>query len=199
VGTLDAQWYSSIFGLYLLIGQVVAAMALAILAGLAVHHKGQPLLTSPDALHDLGTLLLAFVALHAYIAFSQYFIIWNGNLPHEIGWYLPRMRGFWGVLATALMLLHFGLPFAILLSRTNKRTPQRMIGVALVLLGMRFIESIWMVIPSAEHGQAVAIIAALVVSCGIGCAWVMLAGRALLRWHLPAEHTEAATDHGVQE
>jgi hypothetical protein len=169
VGSLEARWYSSIFGLYLIIGQVVAALAIAIC--LAVWKNPQQ---PKELLHDLGTLLLAFVALHAYFAYSQFFIIWNGNLPHEISWYVPRMHGVWGVAAAALMLLHFGLPFALLLFRANKRRARTLAGIACWLLLMRWIEALWMVIPSRPGGQVVAVIAACVAFVGMGCAWALV-------------------------
>ena len=87
----------------------------------------------PDQFHDIGKLMLAFVMLFAYFSFSQWLIIWAGNLPDEISWYLNRIRGGWGMVALAIILFHFALPFALLLSRERKRAGRRLIGLAVVL------------------------------------------------------------------
>jgi hypothetical protein len=191
IGTLDPHWYSSILGLYLVIGQVLAAMAAAVLIGFVGAEReflpplgeaapeGGP--SGADLLHDLGTLTLTFVALHAYIAFSQYFIIWNGNLPHEIRWYVPRMRGIWGAAALSLMFAHFALPFVLLLVRRNKRDRQRMMLIAGLLLAMRAVEYLWMVIPAREDGRVLATLAALGAWAGMGAAWVLLLASRLER------------------
>ncbi len=86
----------------------------------------------PTQFHDLGKLMLAFVMLFAYFSFSQWLIIWAGNLPEEIGWFLNRIRGGWGVVALIIILFHFALPFALLLSRERKRAGSRLIGLAVV-------------------------------------------------------------------
>jgi hypothetical protein len=92
--------------------------------------------------HDLGKLLLAFVMFWAYLAFSQFLIIWSGNLPEEIPWYLERMRGGWGALALLLVVGHFALPFALLLSRDLKRRASLLAKVALVVIVMRLVDLI---------------------------------------------------------
>lgn len=180
IGSLHAHWYSSILGLYVIIGQAIAALALAIVLSLGGEREESTApLASKDRRQEIATLLLALVALHAYFAFSQYFIIWNGNLPHEIEWYLPRMRGVWGAMAAALMLLHFGLPFALLLFRAGKRSRRTLRFIAGLLLAMRAVEAAWMVIPSRAEGQFVALVAALVTGAGMGCAWLLVFSR---RW-----------------
>src|SRR5512145_2860711 len=120
--SLDPHWYSTIFGLLTVAGQGLSALAFTI-AVLSLLASVPPLARylTPRHFHDLGKLLLAFVMLWAYLAFSQFLIIWSGNLPEEIPWYLERMRGGWGILALLLIVGHFALPFALLLSRDLKR------------------------------------------------------------------------------
>jgi len=98
--------------------------------------------------HDLGKLLLALVMLWAYFAFSQYLIIWSGNLPEEIHWYLERMHGAWGVTIVTIAILHFAAPFLFLLSRGIKRNPNTLALIALLILVMRAVDLLWMLAPS---------------------------------------------------
>jgi hypothetical protein len=100
-----------------------------------------------DRLHDLGKLLLMFVMLWAYFAFSQFLIIWSGDLTEEIPWYLDRTATSWGWVGVLLIVLHFAVPFLILLSRPAKRTPRVMVAVALLLLLMREVDLLWIVAP----------------------------------------------------
>src|ERR1700752_5423058 len=122
--SLDPQCFSTIYGFIFVASWSLSALALVI-AMLAMLTRDEPLKHVAKPLHfqDLGKLLLALVMLWAYFAFSQYLIIWSGNLPEEISWYLPRMRGAWGVIAVAVIVLHFALPFLFLLSRSLKRDP----------------------------------------------------------------------------
>ncbi len=93
--------------------------------------------------------------LFAYFSFSQWLIIWAGNLPEEIGWFLHRIRGGWGVVILGIVLLHFALPFALLLSRERKRAGSRLIGLAILLMFMRMVDIYWYVVPNFPRRQAV--------------------------------------------
>jgi heme O synthase-like polyprenyltransferase len=108
---------------------------------------------APLHFQDLGKLLLTLVMLWAYFAFSQFLIIWSGNLPEEIGWYLVRTRGIWGAIILAVVILHFALPFLFLLSRRLKRDPHKLVMVAALILVMRLIDLFWMLGPAftGEH------------------------------------------------
>ena len=99
VMSLDPHWYSTIFGLLIVVGQGLSAFAFAIVGARDRRHASSrsPDVLKPRHFHDLGKLMLAFVMLWAYLTFSQFLIIWSGNLPEEIPWYLERMRGGWGV------------------------------------------------------------------------------------------------------
>jgi len=102
----------------------------------------------PMQFHDIGKLTLAFVMLFAYFSFSQWLIIWSGNLPDEISWFLQRIRGYWGFIILAIVLFHFALPFCMLLSRDLKRAGRRLLPLALLLMFMRLVDIYWYVIPN---------------------------------------------------
>jgi hypothetical protein len=152
VMSLDPHWYSTIFGLLTVAGQGLSALAFAI-AVLSLLAAAPPLsrYLAPRHFHDLGKLMLAFVMLWAYLAFSQFLIIWSGNLPEEIPWYVERLRGTWGAVAIVLVLGHFALPFLLLLSRDLKRNRGLLAKVAVFVIAMRLVDLIWLVAPNFEH------------------------------------------------
>ena len=120
--SLEPHWFSTIYGVLILGGQGLSALALLI-AVIVWLSRRPPLdrIVVPSHLHDLGNLLLAFVMLWAYFSFSQFLIIWSGNLPQEITWYMHRTQTSWRYVGTALIAFHFAVPFLLLLSRTVKR------------------------------------------------------------------------------
>ena len=107
-------------------GQGYAVLALAILTAISLS-KAEPFKTilRQTEQHDLGKLTLAFVMLNIYLAFGQFLIIWSGNLPDEINWYLDRIRGGWGIIITLDFIFHWVIPFSVLLSRDIKRNKKR--------------------------------------------------------------------------
>ena len=147
--SLDPEWSSTIYGFIFVASWSLSALAFVI-AALAMLTKHEPLKTivAPLHFHDLGKLLLALVMLWAYFAFSQFLIIWSGNLPEEIRWYLPRTRGTWGVLAVLVVILHFAFPFLFLLSRSLKRNPNTLALIAALILVMRLLDLLWMITPN---------------------------------------------------
>jgi hypothetical protein len=155
VMSLDVEWYSTIFGLVMLIGQGVLALSLMITIG--VYLSGRDPMSrvyQPKHFHDLGKLLLTAVMVWAYFSFSQLLIIWSGNLPEETPWYLERFKGQWRWMGVALILLNFALPFLLLLSRDLKRNRRRLMGVAWLLIAMRFVDLLWLIAPTLEGGHA---------------------------------------------
>ena len=152
--SLEPEWFSTIFGLLVMVGQGLSALSLAILVlALVAGSTAMAGTLVPRHFHDLGKLLLAFVMLWAYLAFSQFLIIWSGNLPEEIPWYLKRMQGAWGGVALLLVLGHFALPFLLLLSRDLKRHSGLLSKVALAVILMRLVDLIWLVAPAFDtHG-----------------------------------------------
>ncbi|HKP46246.1 MAG TPA: hypothetical protein VJT50_06565 [Pyrinomonadaceae bacterium] len=152
--SLDPEWSSTIFGFIFVASWSLSALSFVI-AALAMLTKYDPMKTivAPLHFHDLGKLLLALVMLWAYFAFSQYLIIWSGNLPEEIRWYLPRTRGAWGAVAVSVVILHFAFPFLFLLSRSLKRNPHTLALIAGLILVMRLLDLLWMITPNftGEH------------------------------------------------
>jgi hypothetical protein len=153
VMSLDVEWYSTIFGLVMLIGQGISALALLITIGVYLSQR-EPMsrVYQPKHFHDLGKLLLTVVMVWAYFSFSQLLIIWSGNLPEEIPWYLERFtKGTqWRWIGGALILLNFFLPFLLLLSRDLKHNRRRLMAVAWLLIAMRFVDMLWLIAPQFE-------------------------------------------------
>jgi hypothetical protein len=149
VMSLDPHWFSTIYGVIFVVAQGLASLAFAIIivARLAPQKPLSDHVTSKQ-FHDLGTLLLAFVMFWAYVAFSQFLIMWSGNLPEEIPWYLHRTHGGWGVMGAMLVILHFALPFVLLLMRAVKQRANVLIKVAGLIIVMRFVDLFWIVAPN---------------------------------------------------
>src|SRR3954447_20676819 len=151
--SLNPHWFSTMFGLLIIAGQGLSSMAflIALMVALAARRPMDAVLTHRH-LHDLGKFLLALVMVWAYFSFSQFLIIWSGNLPEEIPWYLARMRGGWGYVAILLVLGHFALPFALLLSRDINRNFKLLRGIAIFILIMRMVDLFWVVAPDYHKG-----------------------------------------------
>jgi hypothetical protein len=175
VMSLDPHWGSTIYGLIFLAGQGLSALAFCvIMLTVLTRYKPYRDVIKPTQFHDLGKLMLAFVMLFAYFSFSQWLIIWAGNLPEEISWYLNRIRGGWGVIALIIILFHFALPFCLLLSRERKRAGSRLIGVALFLMFMRLVDIYWYVVPNFAHerGHFYLSLWYILVPLGMGGLWL---------------------------
>jgi len=172
VMSLDPQWGSTIYGLIFLVGQGLSALCFSIIM-LTVLTRYSPYreIIKPTQFHDIGKLTLAFVMLFAYFSFSQWLIIWSGNLPDEISWYLQRIRGAWGWVIIGIVLLHFALPFALLLSRERKRAGRRLIGLAILLMFMRMVDIYWYTIPNF-HDAKLFSIWYLAAPIGLGGLWL---------------------------
>lgn len=147
--SLEPDWYSTIFPILLIIGQTLAALALGILM-LALLARREPFVGTVTAthFHHLGNLLLAFVMLWAYLSFSQFLIIWSGNLPDEISWYLHRDTRGWKAVALSLGLFHFAVPFALLLSRSLKHRIRFLGALAALILLAHAVDVYWMIMPT---------------------------------------------------
>lgn len=198
--SLEPHWYSTLYGVVILAGQILAALAFAIvlITQLAEVPPVSTVLT-PQHLHDLGNLLLAFVMFWAYIAFSQFLIIWSGNLPEEVSWYVHRTHGGWEWLALLVLLAHFGLPFVVLLSRTSKRRAQVLARIAAGLLMMHLVELFWLVLPAFHPSQFAIHWLDIGLPIGMGGLWLgvfvwQLQRRALLPLHDP--RLQEVVQHG---
>jgi hypothetical protein len=147
----EIHWYSSIFGFMVIVGQALSATTfmLIILSKLSddppLHEAAEP-----DLIHDLGNLFLTQVILWAYISLAQMLIIWMGNEQEEITWYLHRSQGIWLVVAVMLIVLHFFVPFLLLLIQGAKRNIKILATIAAGVLILRFIDVVWIIEPSSE-------------------------------------------------
>jgi hypothetical protein len=156
VMSLQARWISTIYGLLFVAGQALSAFCFCVV----IEHilgKRKPMsdYLTDTQVHDHGKLMLAFVMVWAYFNFSQWLIIWAGNLPEEIPWYVRRMSGGWEYVGLFLVLFHFAVPFALLLSRQLKRKTHTLVWLASWLILMRIVDIYWHVEPgvSVMKGQ----------------------------------------------
>lgn len=190
--TLEPEWFSTIWGLLIMVGWGLTALAFAICIE-AFFVKNDARLGEvyqPRHLHDHGKLLLAFVMLWAYFSYSQFLITWSGNLPEEISWYLHRLRGGWQFVVLFVVVFHFVLPFVLLLSRNLKRHAGKLMFVALVVLVMRTVDLFWLIAPShavfpEAHGAAAGAMRVFgyalyfIAALGIGGVWFWYFARQL--------------------
>jgi hypothetical protein len=171
--SLDPEWSSTIYGFVFVAAWGLSALAftIAVMAALSRH---EPMHETVAQLHfhDLGKLLLALVMLWTYFAFSQFLIIWSGNLPEEIRWYLPRTRGAWGAIALAVVVLHFAFPFLFLLSRSFKRHANKLVIVAVLVMVMRLVDLYWVITPNFTGASFNFSWMDLVAPIGMGGLWL---------------------------
>jgi hypothetical protein len=192
--SIEPEWFSTIYGILVMGGQVLSAMAFVIpLAALLSTDETGPLahVISQDQFHDLGKLLLAFVMVWTYFALSQFLITWSANLPEEIPWYLKRLHGSWQWLGMAIILCHFILPFVLLLSRDIKRRARTLATVALLVIVARFADLFWMVMPAFYPAGIAVHWMDLLTIVGVGGIWLwffvwQLKGRSLVALHDPS-------------
>jgi len=171
--SLEPDWYSTIYGPMVMTGQVLTALSLTtVVATLASRSGPRPDLYTPAQWHDLGNLLLAFVMLWTYMSFSQYLIIWSGNLVEEIPWYLRRTRGGWQWLAALIIAFQFALPFFILLFRGAKRRAETLQRVAALIVVMQLVVTFWLVAPAHDGARFRIHWLDVMATVGIGGIWL---------------------------
>jgi hypothetical protein len=203
VMSLDPTWISTIFGLILLIGEILSAMCFAVVVErILFNYQPMSELLKPNFVHDHGKWMLTFIMVWAYFSFSQWLIIWAGNLPNEITFYLRRINKGWGFVALSLVLFHFAIPFAMLLSRQFKRNIRQLVWVAVLLLLMCYVDLFWIIEANFSVNFAVTL-ADVVVPIAIGGIWLWYFFRNLASLPLlPAydqdahEVLEPAHEHG---
>jgi hypothetical protein len=175
--SLSAFLFSTIFGVYWFAGSLVAAIAALILAAAAAARE-EPLRSAinPNHVHSLGKYLFAFTAFWAYIAFSQYLLIWIANLPEEVPWYLLRSRTGWKAVGIFVALFQFVLPFVILIPRERKRRWKPLVFMSVWILAVHYVDVYWVVMPAlSPEGPSPSWmdLAALVGIGGVSVAWVV--------------------------
>ncbi len=175
VMSLEPHWYSTIYGLLYVTSAFVTGMAFAIIIT-AFLNQYEPLggVVTPSAFQDLGSLLLAFVIIWTYMAFSQFLIIWSGDIVEELQWYLRRLNGGWGWLALFLLLFHFVLPFFALLSKRVKRDPKWLALVAALVLVAHLLNDYWLVVPGFQTRASAITVFDFAAPIAIGGWWLWL-------------------------
>ena len=189
--SLEPHWFSTIYGVLIFGGQALSSLAFLIIV-LAWLSARPPLdrIVAASHMHDLGNLMLAFVMLWAYFSFSQYLIIWSGNLPEEIAWYLHRLHTGWRAIGITLMLFHFAVPFVVLLSRTVKQHARTLAIVACGILIVRAVDLFWLIAPEFHTNGIVVSWQDFVLPIAMGSIWTgafiwQLRGRPILPVHDP--------------
>lgn len=202
VMSLDPSWYSTIYGLIFVAAWALSALAFTILIMSWLSARGpMDAVLQPRHSHDWGNLTLALVMLWTYFAFSQYLLIWSGNLPEETTWYVARKHGGWGAIALAIVIFQFAFPFLMLLSRATKKNAQRLAMLAALILVMRIIDVIWLVEPTYSRGDFVFNWMDYVAPIAIGGLWLgtfawQLQKRPLLPINDPQLEQAVAVAHG---
>lgn len=152
ISSLEPTWYSDIFGVYFFAGAFLAGLAATTLAILYLQRCGRLTKIRPDHLYNLGGFLFAFTVFWSYIGFAQYLLMWYADIPEEVFWYQERLHGGWGALLIGLAVLHFLVPFFILIPRGAKSSPRFLIWTSAVILVAHWIDLYWMIVPVLKKG-----------------------------------------------
>jgi hypothetical protein len=190
--SLDPRWFSSIYGMLFMIGTALSALSFCIvLIALVGTERPVSVVADAETIHDLGKLMLAFVMVWAYISFSQFLIIWSGNLPEEITWYLRRFNTGWRFVGLFLVVFHFALPFLLLLSRNLKRRPRTLARIAAIVLLARLVDLAWLVQPELRSSGFPIHWLDVALAAGLGGVWLgVFAGQLKTRPLLPVGEPE---------
>ena len=204
VMSLEPKWFSTIYGMIFMIVGALTAMSFIIfvlrrLSGAAPFNGA----ITPGQYNDLGNLMLAFTMLWAYLSFSQFLIIWSGNIKDEIPWYMTRAFGDWAIVAVILIVLHFALPFLLLLQRNIKRRVERLYRVAAMMLILSMVDVYWLIVPAYEQDKPHfgSLLLDILFLAIIGAIWLSLYFRELkkmplLPLHDPRFEGELQHEHG---
>jgi hypothetical protein len=195
VMSLEPKWYSTIYGFLFVASWALSALAFSIIV-MSWLSKRPPLqaVVQPRHFHDWGNLLLALVMLWTYFAFSQYLIIWSGNLPEETTWYVARTHGGWGIIAVAMVVLQFAFPFMTLLSRAAKKSSERLAQLAVLILIMRVVDVIWLIEPAFDQHHFHLSWMDIVAPIAMGGLWI-----GMFAWQLQKRSLIAINDPQVEQ
>jgi hypothetical protein len=153
--SLEAHWFSTIYGVYYFSGTVIAALAAGTLVVLGLARSGSLPKLRPDHYYSLGALMFGFVNFWAYIAFSQFLLIWYANLPEETYWFMARWRNGWEYVSVLLILVQFLVPYFALLSQESKMNPGRLKFMAIWLLAAHVLDLYWLIMPTYASGVTI--------------------------------------------
>lgn len=199
--SIDPTWASTMFGVYAFAGTILSALSTIVLTALILQASGYLKgIINEEHFHDIGKLMFGFIVFWAYIAFSQFMLIWYANLPEETAWFRTRWENGWSTLAIALCFLHFGVPFFGMLSRTAKRNAAAMMSVAVLILVMHYVDLFWVIMPIRRHSLEVTArdFAALLGIGGLCLAGIFnrLGSAALIPVKDPYVHSSLEYDNG---
>ena len=152
ISSLEPEWYSDIFGVYLFAGTFLAGLAATTLALLYLKGRGRLPGVGPDHIYNLGGFLFAFTVFWSYIGFAQYLLMWYANLPEEVFWYKERLHGGWAPLLLGLAVFHFLVPFFVLIPRDAKSDPKFLFWTAAIMLFSHWLDLYWMIFPVLRRG-----------------------------------------------
>jgi hypothetical protein len=156
VMSLQPHWFSTIFGVYAFAGLFQSSLALMVLMIIYCMNTGVLKgYVDENHLHDVGKFLFAFTVFWAYIAYSQYMLIWYANLPEETSFFIPRQQGAWGWVSLALIFFRFIIPFMALLPRWVKRSPKHLAPIAVLILIMQYVDLYWLIYPNLDKHTTV--------------------------------------------
>jgi len=202
VMSLQTRWISTIYGLIFVAGEVLSAFCfVVVIESILIKRKPASEFLTATEVHDHGKFMLTFVMVWAYFNFSQWLIIWSGNLPEEISWYLPRINSGWGVVALLLVIFQFAVPFALLLSRSLKKNVGKLALLASFLIVMRMVDIFWHVEPALHPHEFHLSWVHFAVIAGMGGFWMAyffrnLRARPLLAVYAPQTIKHLEQSHG---
>ncbi len=154
VMSLQPHWFSTIFGIYCFAGLFQSALAFIIITVVKLLEKGYMKdVVNDEHLHELGTFMFAFTVFYAYIAFSQFMLIWYANLPEETIFYAARGHGVWMAISMSILIFKFVVPFLMLLPRAAKRDKGHLVRVGALIIFMQMVDVYWLMYPNFNEGQ----------------------------------------------
>jgi hypothetical protein len=175
--SLTPHWYSTMFGVYFFAGAFIGFIALLSVVAVATRSAGLlDTVITVEHLHDVGKFLFAFTAFWAYIAFSQFFLVWYANLPEETIWFKARLEGSWKVVSILLIVGHFVAPFFFLMGRAVKRKGWSLAAGGAWLLAMHFVDLYWQVMPTLHPGGVRVSVLDVAALLAVGGCFVAAAG-----------------------
>ncbi|HZL12633.1 MAG TPA: hypothetical protein VFC85_00680, partial [Verrucomicrobiae bacterium] len=197
--SIEPAWFSTVFAVILLSGQILIAFAFAIIV-FAWFHRQTPFREFVTTTHfnDLGNLVLTFVMFWTYVAFSQFLIVYSGNQPHEIGWYLHRVAGNWKWIAGFIALFHFFAPFFLLLFRAVKKNVPWLAAIAVVIFLTHALEIFWVIAPTFYAGSIQIHWTDFAAWLGIGGIWLAVFSFNLKRHPLLAKNNPLPGNQLIQ-
>jgi hypothetical protein len=175
--SLEPDWSSTIYGLYVFAGSFVAALSLvAVMLGWARQGRIAPAPATPDHAQALGRVLFAMIIFWAYMAFSQLLIYWIGDIPQEVRYYGLRTAGSWRAITILLVFGHFVVPFFLLLNRSWKRNVTFLASVGAWMLLMHYVDVYWQIFPVRDRAGVRphwVDLGSLMLVGGASCAWIL--------------------------